>query len=796
MSRFRTGLGVLMLQSFLAAATTWVLIGAWAGFAEKPAGFMVPLAGGGIVLAITGALLRWSRVGGVLVTLTQLVVAFLLTLGLIAGDVANGLPTTGTLAAVGSRFADAVETAQKFAAPVPGNAPPLDPILIVAGLVFLVIVDLLGNTLRRAPLTGLPLLAIYSLPVSALSVSVPWHIFLLGVAGFLGMMFLEEATRITSWGHALDIADLDARAPDVSVRTGTNRRAALVVGVLAAGLALLLSPLIPTMSLAVFDNGRGGGGGNEVVVDNPMTDLRRDLNRPRDVPLMRMTTDNPDPEYLKISTLSEFNGETWATGQTDFQDDNAATGQLPPPVGVSLDAPSRMWDYRFSANGNFSSRWLPNPAPVEAVRAGSDWKYDLDTRDFLAVREGLTTAGRTWTARGTELDLNFDDLTDSATASRSIREPMTEVPDDLPTIVEDLAREETRNENTDYEKAVALQQFFRTPGNFDYDTQFRPGSGNEALVDFLSPTGSRSGYCEQFSAAMALMARTLDIPARVAVGFYQPDEVDANTFEYSAHDMHAWPELYFQGAGWVRFDPTPGQRVPEPPSYTQPDGADPEGSPEQPTEEPTAPTEEPTVAPTVPQDPQQQNDARNRNAGGDRSWGWIGWVLAVLVLAGAAIALPRLLRRSAAERRRRTGAPAEAAWAELRAVVQDLRLGWPEGRSPRSTGAVLAQWLGDPAAERLPRPRTGPQVNPEAMHALGRMIAAVETARYARAPHPGDGDRLREDLATVVASLRAGVPSRSRRLADWLPASLRDRSLRRTAPTTASDDDVMERVGR
>ena len=65
------------------------------------------------------------------------------------------------------------------------------------------------------------------------------------------------------------------------------------------------------------------------------------------------------------------------------------------------------------------------------------------------------------------------------------------------------------------------------------------------------------------------MARAIDIPARVAIGFLKPDRVLPDTYVYSAHDMHAWPELYFHGAGWVRFEPTPSSRARNVPAYTK-----------------------------------------------------------------------------------------------------------------------------------------------------------------------------------------------------------------------------------
>ena len=146
----------------------------------------------------------------------------------------------------------------------------------------------------------------------------------------------------------------------------------------------------------------------------------------------------------------------------------------------------------------------------------------------------------------------------------------TDLPAGLDPIVRQWAVEVTADEPTRYQKAVALQQWFRD--NFEYSTDVNLGNGADDLVRFLSEgEDGRTGYCEQFAAAMAVMARELDIPARVAVGFLQPEQVDDDTWVYSSHDLHAWPELFFSGSGWVRFEPTPSTRASGVPDYTEQD---------------------------------------------------------------------------------------------------------------------------------------------------------------------------------------------------------------------------------
>ena len=119
-----------------------------------------------------------------------------------------------------------------------------------------------------------------------------------------------------------------------------------------------------------------------------------------------------------------------------------------------------------------------------------------------------------------------------------------------------IAREVTADAPTGFDRAVALTEYFSGPGSpFTYDLATAPGNGDDALVEFL--TTGRRGYCEQFASAMAVMLRTLGVPARVAVGFTGGRATDGGTRAVSTADAHAWVEAWFPAAGWTTFDPTP-----------------------------------------------------------------------------------------------------------------------------------------------------------------------------------------------------------------------------------------------
>ena len=109
-----------------------------------------------------------------------------------------------------------------------------------------------------------------------------------------------------------------------------------------------------------------------------------------------------------------------------------------------------------------------------------------------------------------------------------------------------------------YAAAVALESWFRTGGGFLYDQHPPRPHGLPPLVDFITRT--KSGYCQHFAGAMALMLRYLGVPARVAAGF-SSGHYDSRSREWvvTDHNAHEWVEVWFRGWGWLPFDPTPGR---------------------------------------------------------------------------------------------------------------------------------------------------------------------------------------------------------------------------------------------
>lgn len=765
--------------SLVAALATWVTLLAWTPFSERPGTYLVPLLAACLLVAVAGALLRSVRMPAWAVALAQLgVLAVWLHHSWAAAEAWGGwLPTRASLELAGATLSAAVDSAQQYAAPVPRSVTEFAPLMVVAGAATAVVVDFLACGLRRAPIAGLPLLAVYTAPVSILEGGVSWVKFALAALLFLLLIAAQESVRLTHWGQQVS---LPGRAPDPFVTGQAVWSSARKIGFSATGLAVVIPILVPSFSLRFFDgNGGPGGDGDSVSLSNPILDMRRDLMRGEDRDLVQVQTADGDPSYLRISVLDSFDGETWEPSGRDIPKDQQAEGLIPRAPGLDASVERQTVPWSIEITDEFESRWLPAPYPVYSINASGDWRYDRRTLDFISAVEDQSTAGMQYDLEAVELSPTTEQLVSSAAAPATVFGPNTELPEMTPPVIGELADEVTSGARNKFEQAAALQQWFRVDGDFEYSLdRSEEGNGLEQLERFLTEgEDGRVGYCEQFAAAMALMGRSLNIPSRVAVGFLRPEQVaSTDSYVYSSHDLHAWPEMYFEGIGWVRFEPTPGIRTGNVPGYTRPqDGR---------SDNPDASSSSAAAAPSLNRFDQPSTapgDASASAADGPASLS--GVLVALAAVAGlAAFALaPRLVRGW--RRRRRWSAAttpaalAETAWLELRDSALDLGVSWSDSVTLRTRARELVRSFGRPGGDDDALARAtqrGPETNPAATLALERLVQGLEIARFARPVRASQAQRaeVETDVALCVEALRAGATGSRRTRAQWVPASL------------------------
>ena len=115
------------------------------------------------------------------------------------------------------------------------------------------------------------------------------------------------------------------------------------------------------------------------------------------------------------------------------------------------------------------------------------------------------------------------------------------------------AAADAAGKGTPHERALRLQDFFRD--GFSYTlTPVVPPADLDFVEHFLQ---AREGYCVYFATAMAMMARTQGLPSRYVEGFLSPAPTSGDSYSITGKMAHAWVEIYFDGIGWVLFDPTP-----------------------------------------------------------------------------------------------------------------------------------------------------------------------------------------------------------------------------------------------
>jgi transglutaminase-like putative cysteine protease len=648
-------------------------------------------------------------------------------------------------------------------------APLTDGIrlLLVGGVLLIgLIVDTVAVTLRSAAPAGLPLLALYSVAAGLSNGGSDWLWFLVAAAGYLMLLLAEGRDRLSRWGRVFSGA---ARAPGgerdgavAPVRTGRR------IGVVALGVALVVPLALPGMRGGLLDPaGAGVGGhgdGGTISAVNPLVSLRDSLNVDEDRTVLSLRTDAQDASdlYVRIVSLDDFDGTTWKPSQRHIV---AVPDPLPAPAGLAADVPRTEITTTISAADWYAQDWLPMPYPPSGVRIRGSWRYE-PVGMTLVGDHGQNTRGLTYQVRSLQVQPTAQELATAPDPAPALEREYTKVPKALPAVVAATARQITEGTANHYEQAVKLQDWFALDGGFQYDTRVEVGSGPQAISRFLK---DKRGFCVHFSFAMAAMARTLGIPARVAVGFAPGSVQGDGTITVGLKDAHAWPELYFEGVGWTRFEPTPTRGTT--PAYTQsetpgttlpnPAAPSPQAS--------TAPSAAPSATTGCPPRMRRLQECPSPSAqavvghqeDGPRPFVITAWTLAglaVLVLPLSPLLWRRRLRSvrlGAHGRGERDTAPHTlAVWQELTDTAWDFGILPDESQTPRRTAARIVR-LG--------------HLDPVAAESVHRLADAVEQVLYAPRPRPVAG--LAADVRRVTDALRATASRRTRLRALLAPRS-------------------------
>ena len=472
-----------------------------------------------------------------------------------------------------------------------------------------------------------------------------------------------------------------AHARDDSAWMGRRRQslwsalpAAVACALFATTGAVAVAPQLPGAGdKALLDTRNRDGDVTEVV--SPLVDIRSRLVNKGNVELFTVKTNTP--RYLALTALGQFDGTRWSTLGEDTRVADGTLTQPPPNSELVLQ--------------QITVRKLGGAlAPAARTATAATWQG----RSLLWANEagalyadGGLQPGYQYQVTSADNDPSPDDLR-TATVVGAPNPAYYDLPKSLPAEVRGLAQQITAGAATPYDEARAIQDYFRK--NFTYSLTVQRGHSNDAMLNFLS---IKKGYCEQFSGTFAAMARSVGLPTRVMVGFTPGILRADNLYHVAGRHAHAWDEVWFDGFGWVLFDPTPGRGAPGSEQHTgtaaaQETGNGTAGG----TVDKSTPT--PTFQPPLSQRPSAENGPSTGGSvprptlkpvsDGGSSGALIIAAILLLIVAWV-VGMPRVLNRWSRRRLRDPADRVTSAWA---ATVRSLTM----AGAPRVAGSTPLEY--------------------------------------------------------------------------------------------------------
>jgi transglutaminase-like putative cysteine protease len=715
-------------------------------------GWFFPIMGSIALVFATTSAARGARLPSVLHPMLA-AVAVLLWITLLDARhvaVAGFIPGPAAFRVLGQVTRTGFTDVHRLATPVPTHRGVV--LLAVVGVAAMsLVVDLLVVQFRRCALAGLPLLGLFTTCAAVGHHGAGIFAYVVSASAFLWLLFVDSQEQVTRWGTSVAgdesrrrrsmWAEAGSDPANGSTATALGRR----IGGAAIGLGVVVPFIIPGLHTGIDRHTIGtgtDGGSSSVRTVNPIVSVGSDLNSTKAVPVISYRTTAANPGYLRLTSLDKFDGIQFSGSPLEAPPNSHVDGRLPgvnPPVPTTANPTVTT---SVTVSSNLDAHWLPVASEPATVKIGGDWLYDSLSGTIFSARDN--TAGTQYTTTSVALLPTPAQLSATVPPGPALNEDLA-LPTSLSPEVTKLTKNITKKARSSFQDALAIQNYLSGGNRFVYDTSAKASTGPDPLASFLFTT--KRGFCQQFSTAMAVMARIMGIPSRVAVGFTRGTQRPDGSWLVTTHDAHAWPELYFQGVGWVPFEPTPrgdGQAVA--PAYATPGNRN--GLGNDPTQK------SPNGGPGANQRRKGQLPGgllRTTLGSGVSSAAPAAanhstrssLVQLALLLIALGLVLPgslRLLWRWGRRYRMRTPSrAAEAAWEELRATALDLHAPWDEMFSPRQAAAAVARVM--------PRDRA-------LGDALGRVALAEERARYARDPGPA-GPELWADVDRVARVLRS-----------------------------------------
>ncbi len=285
--------------------------------------------------------------------------------------------------------------------------------------------------------------------------------------------------------------------------------------------------------------------------------------------------DTPAPGVLDLKwrgiALAHFDGRTWSKPATNSELLHSSDGRfelwrrqleirnsVPAPAGEQGLHPLR---YRIVMEPIGTNVIFLAPVPASLAsrirEIGIDENGAVFNLDHSRMTESYQATSLLPAASPTKLSIQSESPQGAGNSAQALPPELAANYLELPKVdvrIRALAERVTAGAFSDYDKAVALELYLKR--NYGYSLEMAVTSPPEPLVYFLFQR--KEGHCEYFASAMAVMLRTLGIPARLVNGFRTGEYNDiTGSYIIRARDAHSWVEAYIPGYGWMSFDPTP-----------------------------------------------------------------------------------------------------------------------------------------------------------------------------------------------------------------------------------------------
>jgi transglutaminase-like putative cysteine protease len=306
---------------------------------------------------------------------------------------------------------------------------------------------------------------------------------------------------------------------------------AVLLSVLVAAPLIGLSPLINKFKFSFGIFSSNSPQGNQVSYSVSMGSL---YNLDSGPPVEMFSVSTLNPSYYLLDTLDYFNGVSWSTANTP---------------DLSFNESGHLYKATFTIQ-NYQGDQLPDSPDTVRV-------YPSNLKLSHGIIEATAVNQMKYVAYGILNPLPASgQFKGYSGISNKLLAPYLQLPK-LPSRIYEIAHSIVNNAPDPATKAQLLLNYFLS-GSFSYSLNPKLTNSPAALEKFLTVT--KSGFCQQFATAFAVLARISGLPTRIAVGFDAGTQLAGNTYQLYSTDAHAWVQIYMGPQfGWVSYDPTPPQ---------------------------------------------------------------------------------------------------------------------------------------------------------------------------------------------------------------------------------------------